>query len=200
MAAYMPLSAADPGSGYGVVFAVSFCCWLGLEIWVFWRERRSQGRTSRGNEPRLMLTIAAGIVLGLNMPALAPPFNIGGQPLLHFAPGILLIWAGLFLRFWSIQTLGRYFSTKLAIQEGHELITTGPYKHLRNPSYTAALMTFTGIGLSVGNWLSILVLLLTGLLLYVGRIKTEERMLLEQFGPAFEDYRKRTWALIPFVW
>jgi protein-S-isoprenylcysteine O-methyltransferase len=57
-----------------------------------------------------------------------------------------------------------------------------------------------GLGISLGNGLSLAILLLTGLIVYLGRIKSEERMLAQAFGSAYEAYKKRTWALIPFVW
>ena len=187
-------------SVYTIIFIVSFCCWLGFEIWVFSRERGQQRRDARSGAAWVILALAIGITLGVNMPGMAPGFNIQGTIALYLVPGTVLIWAGILLRFWSIQTLGKFFSTRLVIQEGHELITKGPYKYLRNPSYTAALITFIGLGLGVGNWLSIAVLFLTGLITYVWRIRVEGRMLLDQFGVAYSDYMKRTWALIPFIW
>ena len=192
--------ASYPSPIYDMVFTISFWGWLVFEIWVFSRDRGKEKRDSRGSGLWVIIAIVIGITFGLNMPGIAPVFSIRGHPAIYFVAGIVLIWAGILFRFWSIQTLGRFFSTRLIIQERHELITIGPYKYLRNPSYTGALITFIGFGLSVGNWLSIVVLLFTGLITYAWRIRAEERMLLEQFGRTFEDYKKRTWALIPFVW
>ena len=191
---------AYPSPIYGIVFDLSFWCWLLFELWVFSRDRGKEKRDSRGSGLTVILAIVIGITLGLNMPQIASGFDIRGHFAVYFILGIALIWAGLLFRFWSIQTLGRLFSTSLVIQEGHELITKGPYKYLRNPSYTAALMTFIGFGLGIGNWLSSVVLLLAGLVAYVWRVRVEEKMLLEQFGQTFVDYKKKTWALIPFIW
>jgi protein-S-isoprenylcysteine O-methyltransferase len=185
---------------YAIVFSISFWCWILLEIWVFTRDRGKQKTGSRIGALWFVLALALGITLGFNMAAIAPMFGIQAHFAVYFVLGIVLAWAGLAFRFWSIQTLGSLFSTRLMIQEHHELITTGPYKYLRNPSYTGALITFIGFGLAAGNWLIVVVLLLTGLLTYAWRIRVEERMLLEAFGQAYEDYKKRTWALIPFVW
>jgi len=87
-----------------------------------------------------------------------------------------------------------------APQTGLALITRGFYKHLRNPSNTGAPVTLIGIGLGIGNWLSLAVLLLVALVLYTLRIRTEDKMLADAFGPAYQAYRKRSWALAPFVW
>lgn len=191
---------AYPAPIYGIVFTLSFWCWLLFELWVFSRDRGKEKRDSRGSGLMVILALMIGITLGLNMPQLAPGFDIRDHFIVYFILGIALIWAGILFRFWSIQTLGRLFSTSLVIQESHQLITKGPYKYLRNPSYTGALMTFIGFGLGVGNWLSLFVMLLAGLVAYVWRIRVEEKMLAEQFGPTFEEYKKRTWALIPFIW
>ena len=192
--------ASYPSLIYTIAFTASFWSWCLFEIWVFSRDLGKAKGNSRSGGGWVVLALAIGITVGLNMPALAPMFNIQSHFTAYFVFGILLIWAGILFRFWSIRTLGNLFSTRLVIQERHELITTGPYKYIRNPSYTGALITFMGFGLGTGNWLSAAVFLCAGLLAYARRIRTEESMLLEQFGVEFEEYKKRTWALIPFVW
>lgn len=192
--------ATYPSQVYTIAFTISFWGWLLFEIWVFSRDRGKEKRNSRGSGVEVILAFVIGITIGLNMPRIAPLYNIQSHIAIFFVLGILLIWAGILFRFWSIQTLGRLFSTRLVIQDNHELITTGPYKYLRNPSYTGAMITFIGFGFSVGNWLSIVILFFTGLITYIWRIRVEERMLSEQFGPTFEEYKKKTWALIPFIW
>jgi protein-S-isoprenylcysteine O-methyltransferase len=185
---------------YGAAFTISFLCWLAFEIWVFSRDRGKERKRARGGSLSVFLALVIGISLALNLPALVPALNIQTYSLAFFVLGILLIWAGLLFRFWSIQTLGRLFSTSLIIQDRHQLITTGPYRYLRNPSYSGAMVTFIGFGLAVGNWLSVIVLLIAGLVMYTFRIRTEEAMLLEAFGQEFVEYKKRSWALIPFIW
>jgi protein-S-isoprenylcysteine O-methyltransferase len=189
-----------PAQGYAIAFTISFWSWLLFEIWVFSRDRGKEKAGSRSSGLWPFLALVVGITLALNLPALAPAFDVRKGFAVFFLIGIALIWAGLLFRFWSIQTLGKFFSTRLIIQQGHELITTGPYRRLRNPSYTGALATFIGIGFAVSNWLSIAVMLCAGLFLYVGRIRVEEKMLQDQFGPVFDEYKQHTWALIPFIW
>jgi protein-S-isoprenylcysteine O-methyltransferase len=117
-----------------------------------------------------------------------------------FIFGIVLIWTGMLFRLWAVRTLGKFFRTKVVIQEDHTLITIGPYKYLRNPSYTGMLITLLGLGIGIGNWLSIIVLLTAGFIFLVRRIVIEDRVLARQFGKQYEEYKKRTWALIPFIW
>jgi protein-S-isoprenylcysteine O-methyltransferase len=79
-------------------------------------------------------------------------------------------------------------------------VTSGPYKYLRNPAYTGALITLVGFGFGAGNWISVIFLLIIGLAAYAWRIAVEDKALRERFGEEYEDYKKRTWALIPFIW
>jgi protein-S-isoprenylcysteine O-methyltransferase Ste14 len=113
--------------------------------------------------------------------------------------GLGLILTGVLLRFLAIWSLGRAFTVNVTIREGHELNKRGMYKHMRHPSYTFALLSFIGLGLSLNNWLSLAILLISVITVFQRRIKVEEAALETAFGQAYRDYRKTTWGLIPFV-
>jgi len=112
----------------------------------------------------------------------------------------MLIWAGLAFRFWAILTLGRFFRVTVLMHDEHRLVTKGPYRLLRHPSYTGSLMTLFGIGLFMNNWISLLAVFAGSLAGYGIRIRVEERALAVRFGDAFARQRARSWAVIPFVW
>jgi protein-S-isoprenylcysteine O-methyltransferase len=171
-------------------------------LWVFSRSRKIKERSpqDRRNGLLVIASLIIGIIIGLNMPVVAPQFNFQSYFKIFFFLGLTFIWIGIIFRFWAIQTLGKYFSTRLIIQGGHELITSGPYKYLRHPSYTGAMITFIGFGLGIGNWLSVAVIFTISLIIYIRRIKIEELMLQKQFGKAYDSYKKKTWAIIPFLW
>jgi protein-S-isoprenylcysteine O-methyltransferase Ste14 len=61
-------------------------------------------------------------------------------------------------------------------------------------------MILSGLGVSLGNGLSLAILLGTGLVVYGLRIRREERMLAQALGARYEAFRNHTWAVIPFVW
>jgi protein-S-isoprenylcysteine O-methyltransferase Ste14 len=196
-------SIAYPSPIYAIIFTASFWSWIIFEIWVFLRERGTARDSSRDRGSTFLVTfvLAVGIALAFNLPEIAPQFNIQNFFTAFFALGILLIFSGMFFRLWAIRTLGKFFRTRVMIQEQHQLITSGPYQYLRNPSYTAILVILIGFGLGIGNWLSVLVLFAVGLADYGWRIaRVEEPALAAQFGRAFQDYKKKTWALIPFIW
>jgi protein-S-isoprenylcysteine O-methyltransferase Ste14 len=114
--------------------------------------------------------------------------------------GLGVLWAGVALRLWSIRTLGRYFTFAIQTSADQPLVTGGPYRVLRHPSYTGIWLAFVGVGVLFGNWLSLLVvagLTLAGL---VYRIRREERALTDALGERYRAYAATTKRLIPFIW
>jgi protein-S-isoprenylcysteine O-methyltransferase Ste14 len=58
----------------------------------------------------------------------------------------------------AIVHLGRFFTVNVAIAANHRLIDTGPYRFVRHPSYTGALMAFLGLALCLANWVPLAVI------------------------------------------
>lgn len=112
----------------------------------------------------------------------------------------MLIWGGMAFRLWAILTLGRYFRTTVFLQGDHKLIANGPYRFIRHPAYTGSIITITGIGLFMNNWISVLGAFAISLVGYVRRIYVEEDALHSAFGPQYEELRSKTWAVFPLVW
>ena len=113
--------------------------------------------------------------------------------------GFALFTVGGVLRLWPVFVLGRRFSGLVAIQRDHTLVTTGIYRHIRNPSYLGLLIASLGWALTfrAGVGVVIVALLLIPLL---ARIRSEERLLAGQFGAEYESYRARTWRLLPGIY
>ena len=188
---------------YSVIITVSYWCWIAFEVWLVARERGKAKNNSQdqGSRNSIIVWWSIGIVVGIfAVPNLLAQFIIRSNAKMLFLLGIVLIWAGILFRFWAVQKLGMFFRSKVEIQEEHRLVTNGPYRYLRNPSYTGTLITLLGFGIAVGNWLSLFVLLAAGFISFVRRIAIEDRALAERFGEAYEEYKKRTWALVPLIW
>lgn len=164
------------------------------------RSRRSGARSrDRGTLPLVWITILAamGAAVWFANSVELGRYPVGGR-VRGLALGILI--AGVGLRVWAISTLGRFFTVDVAIHEDHRLVTRGPYRWLRHPSYTGVLLAFLGIGLSLGSWPGLLALVVPVLLALGRRISVEERVLGQHFGPAWQEHRARTWRLMPWVW
>jgi protein-S-isoprenylcysteine O-methyltransferase Ste14 len=110
--------------------------------------------------------------------------------------GVVLFTAGGGLRLWPVFVLGRRFSGLVAIQPGHELVTSGVYRVIRHPSYLGLLVNSLGWALAFRSGVGVV---LTALLIapLLARIHAEERLLRTQFGGEYDAYCNRTWRLIP---
>jgi protein-S-isoprenylcysteine O-methyltransferase Ste14 len=126
--------------------------------------------------------------------------DIPAPALLLDLSGAGLVWLGMALRLSAVLTLGRFFRTSVFVHDDHQLVGHGPYRFLRNPGYTGSLITLAGLGLMLGNWASLAVVLAVMIAAYGLRIRAEERALGGRFGEAYEVYRKGRWALIPPIW
>lgn len=94
--------------------------------------------------------------------------------------------------------LGSNWSREVTVKQGHELITSGPYALVRHPIYTGLLAGILGTAVVQGRFRSIVALLLMYVCLQT-KLKLEERFMREQFGAAYEEYSRRTAALIPYI-
>eukprot|EP01027_Heterolobosea_sp_BB2_P015947 GEZU01022771.1.p1 GENE.GEZU01022771.1~~GEZU01022771.1.p1 ORF type:complete len:166 (-),score=15.52 GEZU01022771.1:425-922(-) len=116
--------------------------------------------------------------------------------------GFAITAAGFWLRIWSFQTLGKFFTFTIGIREGHQLVKTGPYRYLIHPSYSGTLWIYLGFAIftRVWWWLTALgaVILLALLSL---RMTDEERMLRDHFGDRqWQQYASARKRLIPFIY
>lgn len=113
--------------------------------------------------------------------------------------GIILSLIGFLMMNWSVTILGRQFSVDVTIQENHQLITTGPYKYIRHPRYLGIIVFLTGIPIVFLSWIP-LILDLILIILLLWRISDEEKLMLQEFQSDWEAYKKRTCALLPFIY
>ena len=110
--------------------------------------------------------------------------------------GIALSWCGTILSLWARYCLGEYWSARVTLKEGHQLIRTGPYAWVRHPIYTGMLLACVGTALVVGEWRGLLAVLLL-LTAHSRKAVREERMLTGEFGEEYTAYRQRTGFLLP---
>jgi protein-S-isoprenylcysteine O-methyltransferase len=162
--------------------------------------RRSSAKTASkdANSLRfLWIVIGVSIWLGIHLhrsspaAALTAPFAVLGYAL--FVIGVVLRW-------YSIIHLGRFFTIDVAIATDHQLVDTGPYRFLRHPSYTGALLAFAGFALVMQNWASVIAITVPIFLAFLYRIHVEERALLAALGDRYCVYMRKTNRLIPFLY
>jgi protein-S-isoprenylcysteine O-methyltransferase Ste14 len=148
----------------------------------------------------ISLSLWAGIFLGYWLARAESWADIAWHPVLLFVLGIVLMVSGVAFRWYAVSVLGKYFSMRLAVQPGQTVVQEGPYRWIRHPSYTGALITLLGLSLVLGNWLSLLSILVAGFIGYSYRVMVEERTLLAALGDPYREYMKHTKRFIPFVY
>lgn len=113
--------------------------------------------------------------------------------------GLTFIVLGIAFALSAIVTLGRHYDLELEIHRDHELVRSGPYRLVRHPVYTGLALHFAGVCLATGNLLLIVgTLLVTYPALYL-RARTEERLLRERFGAAYDEYAREVGMLVPLL-
>lgn len=84
------------------------------------------------------------------------------------------------LRYWAIQSLGKYWNTRIVVIPGAPRVRTGPYRHFPHPNYLAVALELLSLPLVFNAWITALVAsLLNALLLLFIRIPAEEKALAE---------------------
>jgi len=184
-----------------LLFNASYVAWLAMEIWIGLRDRRRSSGTSGDRGSRIILIAMFFITLTGAWYATAA-FRWARIAPFHFQlflVGLALVWAGIALRLWAVLVLGRFFRTIVVVQDEHRLVTKGPYRLLRHPSYTGTLLTMLGFGLGFGNWIALALLTAGPFLAYSYRIAVEEDALRSRFGAEYEAFARDRRRLIPFL-
>ncbi|MGA7629535.1 MAG: isoprenylcysteine carboxylmethyltransferase family protein, partial [Terriglobales bacterium] len=112
--------------------------------------------------------------------------------------GLLLCCIGVAVRVLALKTLGEYFSAYATLQPNHRLVRHGIYASIRHPLYLSLLLAPAGLALVFGSSLALPIFALASIFV-IDRIRKEEHLLAAHFGLVFEDYRRHTWKLVPFV-
>lgn len=97
----------------------------------------------------------------------------------------------------AVKALGKQWTYRARVLDEHELITQGAYSLVRNPIYLGMFGMLISTGLAVGRWPVLIGSVIVFLAGTAVRIRAEEKLLREAFGPKFEDYAARVPALIP---
>jgi len=112
--------------------------------------------------------------------------------------GVIVCIAGIIFFISARQHLGRNWSQTVSAKQDHELITSGLYRYVRHPMYTGGLTACIGSAIVCGGGFVFLLVLLGAIFLW--RVGAEDRLMEQQFPNDYPAYKKRTKALIPFVW
>jgi protein-S-isoprenylcysteine O-methyltransferase len=105
---------------------------------------------------------------------------------------------GLALRTWAVVLLGPWFTWNVTVQTGQQVVSRGPYRFIRHPSYTGALITFVASCVLLRSLVVALLAAFTLVLAFRRRIRYEEALLVKTL-PGYQAYLSRTGKLIPGI-
>jgi len=149
---------------------------------------------------RLVLRIVGGSFwLGLAAAIVFPAATLEAGRDAIFVAGLCSMAAGFLLRMHCVRTLGRFFVGTVHVSADQPVVERGPYRWIRHPAYSAAMLYVTGIGLSFTNAVSLLLLIVLPAFAYGMRIKAEEQAFLDTIGEPYRDYMRRTKRLVPWL-
>jgi protein-S-isoprenylcysteine O-methyltransferase Ste14 len=177
-------------------------CWLVfMTYWALTSRSVKPTAERRGRLARVsyLTLIGLGAVL-LAIPWRVHPLDVPIAPTDPAAGvvGMGLCLLGLVFAIWARRTLADNWSSDVTFKHGHELIQHGPYNYVRHPIYSGMLLMLIGTALVIGRlhaWLGVLVVLIS----FLAKLRQEEGLMLQHFPAAYEAYRRRVKALVPFL-
>jgi protein-S-isoprenylcysteine O-methyltransferase Ste14 len=178
-----------------VALHLTLAGWVLLELGLRVRERlQGQGGAARDRGTRVLIAVTLGTAVGLaaaQAPRIADTYRTAG---------LIVMWLGLAIRVWAIAALGRAFRTTVEVDPGQAVISTGPYRWVRHPSYSGLLLIIAGFGLGTGSWLALAICALLPLPALLWRMHVEEAELTAVLGDRYRAYQRDTERLIPGLW
>lgn len=187
----------------GILLLIIALIWFGMEATRFTDSRDARPEATRVTRPWWRVAAVAGFIATNVVLYLASHLipAAGIHPgAVSFGVGLVLMAAGVALRGWAFATLGRYFTLNVMVSADQQVISSGPYRVLRHPSYTGVLLISAGVGLAAANWVSLAALVVLPLALLLWRIHVEEAALLATLDDRYRSYAAGHKRLIPLVW
>lgn len=166
------------------------------EIFILIRNKRLVPKVKNKNRTLLLIMLPFFLILFTSVfEALQAGHKWNDQ---FFIAGMIILFTGIVIRLIALIQIGKGFSVKVETSDGHELIKTGLYNFIRHPLYLASLCQAVGsmaMLCSVVAW----IFLPVSIIGVISRIREEEKFLAEQFTE-YEDYKRKTWKIIPFLY
>ena len=195
------MSLVVAGKALWVILVVT---WYVLRIPFARRSKRTKiSRDSKGVAERSRLAVSTaglGILPFIYVATGWPRFAAYRPEPILFSLGVLAAVGAIVLFRLTHKALGKMWSVSLQLREGHRLVTSGVYRILRHPMYSAFWLMALAQALLLPNWVAGPAGLVGFGLLFALRIGPEERMMEEAFGDEYRAYRDRSWRIIPYIY
>jgi protein-S-isoprenylcysteine O-methyltransferase Ste14 len=186
-----------------IAFGVVISCWLLFILAFFGRKRPPQAKEAKRVSTSFGAIALQGLGFGsawsLRRASFTPIFPASMpvqvvMALVAVGLAVLTVW----LVAQSVRTLGKQWALVAHVVEGHQLITSGPYRIVRHPIYSGMFMIMIATALVISHWLGLIVSTAFYTAGTVWRIKIEEKLLIETFGSQYQEYKRKVPAFIPW--
>ncbi len=188
-------------AGHPVTFTLvvtTVLAWVALDLAQGLRHRGDGRRVDRGSYFLLLACVFLVCFLALLSTAI-PGGRVAGQPL-PFVVGLVVAWGGIVLRTAAFRALGRDFTFRVRTRPDQLVISTGPYRVLRHPGYSAIWLILLGLALMCGTWIAVVAAVVLPAIGFAFRIRIEERALETDLGESYVSFAATRKRLIPFLW
>lgn len=171
-----------------------------LIYWIVTAFGNKKTRISAGMAPRFAYLGVLGVAVYLILSQGSLHFQLLPINAVTQSAGILLCTGGISFAIWARRVIGRNWSGFVTIKQNHEMIQRGPYAVVRHPIYTGLILASTGTAVVMSPTAEGFLLDLVWILALYVKARSEERVLIGEFGEQYDGYKRRVKAaLIPFV-
>ncbi len=168
--------------------------WLAWALYWWIAARGTKATQWRESAASRLLHVAPLIAAFL----LLSPTRMPNRSVTVVGIGAALTVAGLAFAVWARRHLGRNWSGTITLKVDHDLITSGPYRHVRHPIYSGLLLAFAGSAIATGGLRGVLAFFLAAFAIW-RRVRLEEQVMRRQFGAVYEDYARHVGAVFPGI-
>jgi len=187
-----------------ICFAILFATNVGVRWIAHWRagifvHKDAAGHEGSRHDDAKQTIIAISLLMSLAY-SISPSLVQWSQvPLPHAArvAGLVAAIVATPVHIWAFVALGTFYNSVLVVREDHQLIDRGPYRWIRHPMYSSALVGGLSLALISANVVLLATFVLSLWLVLHSRIPKEERMLREHLSERYGEYAQRTGALLP---
>ncbi len=207
LALFLPAGTLAWPAGWAFLL-LFFSFYLAVTLWLFrhnpglMQERLHLGTSDQQNWDKVlypvMLVIPFGAMVFMSFDAVR--FHWSSMPAWLQVVGAIILLGSFYLLFLSFRE-NSYLAAVVRIQEerGQEVVSTGPYQHVRHPMYAGIIIFMAGMCFLLGSWYGLLFGILFTVIL-AWRAVLEERTLQDKL-PGHAVYMVQVkYRLIPHVW